>query len=138
VRKDASENRLVVEEKSDGEGSEPKEGVSVPKPEMIDPEKIKLLSEQEPEELARLRVKWAKAGDNNPYKAIRNFCADCMGGSTKLVAECESGGCPLWKFRFGCKPLPQDISEQQRAEMRERAYRNFSSNAANDSGDTNV
>lgn len=132
MRRDIVENRLTVDEKSETERSEPMEGKSVPKPKTDDSEKIKLLSEQEPESLARLREAWANAEDNNPYKAIRMFCIDCMGSSTKLVAECSSGGCPLWKFRFGCKPLAQDISEEQRSEMRERARRNFSSDTGND------
>ena len=107
MKQNGSDGRPTVAEKFDGRKQEGRDGISSTEPQTVIPQKTKLLSEQEPERLAHLRETWAQSGDNNPYKAIRNFCMDCLGGSTKLVAECESGGCPLWKFRFGCKPLPQ-------------------------------
>ena len=36
-------------------------------------------------------------------KTIRKFCLECQGGSSKLVAECESD-CPLHSYRFGKNP----------------------------------
>jgi len=36
-------------------------------------------------------------------KTIRKFCLECMGGSSKLVAECKSD-CPLHPYRFGKNP----------------------------------
>ena len=57
----------------------------------------------------------------SPLKAIRMFCLECCGGSSKEVAACsvnpeditktkltdddmEYEGCPLWEFRFGHNP----------------------------------
>jgi hypothetical protein len=36
-------------------------------------------------------------------KLIRKFCVECVGGSSKLVAECKSD-CPLHPYRFGKNP----------------------------------
>ena len=36
-------------------------------------------------------------------KLIRKFCLECMDGSMKLVAECQSD-CPLHPYRFGKNP----------------------------------
>lgn len=36
--------------------------------------------------------------------AIRRNCVECMGGSFKLVEECETESCHLWSFRFGKHP----------------------------------
>ena len=33
--------------------------------------------------------------------AIRKFCLDCFGGSTKDIALCTAPDCPLWPFRLG-------------------------------------
>ena len=41
----------------------------------------------------------------SPVKAARNFCLDCMGGSSKEVHNCTSESrCPLYPFRFGNDP----------------------------------
>ena len=57
----------------------------------------------------------------SPLKAIRRFCLDCHGGSSKEVATCSANpeditkeglmeeninyeGCPLWEFRLGHNP----------------------------------
>ena len=37
----------------------------------------------------------------SPLKAIRRNCVDCMGGSYKLVENCETRECPCWPYRFG-------------------------------------
>lgn len=36
-------------------------------------------------------------------KTIRKFCRECQGGSSELVAKCDSG-CPLHQYRFGKSP----------------------------------
>lgn len=41
---------------------------------------------------------------NSPLKAIRRFCLSCVCGSSKDIAECQDGLCPLFAFRFGCSP----------------------------------
>lgn len=45
----------------------------------------------------------------SPTKAIRAFCLECMGGSRKEVAGCESRGCPLRPYRFGKNPARAGI-----------------------------
>ena len=37
-------------------------------------------------------------------KAIRLFCFDCAGESTKEVTLCPAIDCQLWPFRFGNSP----------------------------------
>ena len=45
-----------------------------------------------------------RLGKGRPsVKLIRKFCLECMGGSSKLVAECKSD-CPLQPYRFGKNP----------------------------------
>jgi hypothetical protein len=39
-----------------------------------------------------------------PLKAIRRKCVDCSGGSSKAVRWCPITDCPLWPYRFGCRP----------------------------------
>lgn len=132
----SKDRRLSVEEKFDGEACAGEDRLSYPKSKTAAPEKVKLLSKQEPEGLARLRVKYAKREDNNLVKAVRAKCLDCCCGSTKEVAECPSANCALWKFRFGCQPLPRETSEEQREKMRERAKKNFSKKSGNDNSPT--
>ncbi len=47
----------------------------------------------EPEGLFRLRLKLSKLLRHGPSTAIRKDCFECMGGSWKAVAECESAHC---------------------------------------------
>ena len=45
-----------------------------------------------------------RLGKGRPsVKTIRKFCLECMGGSSKLAAECKSD-CPLHPYRFGKSP----------------------------------
>jgi len=41
-------------------------------------------------------------------KAIRRKCLDCMGGSRREVRYCATPDCPLYLFRFGRHPRPED------------------------------
>ncbi len=43
-----------------------------------------------------------------PMKAIRKKCLDCSGGSFTEVANCPIDKCPLYIYRFGHRPKPQD------------------------------
>jgi hypothetical protein len=65
--------------------------------------------------------------NNNPLKAIRQFCLHCMGGDEKYsphthVANCTALNCPLFRFRFGKRPITtrkgRVISEEQKAKMK--------------------
>lgn len=60
-----------------------------------------------------------------PIKAIRLKCLDCSGGSSVEVARCTAENCPLWHYRFGKNPFrkKRELSEEQKAEMRERFAR---------------
>ena len=47
--------------------------------------------------------------ERHPLKAIRAYCIDCSGGSSKYIKWCTCDGlhstyCPLWPFRFGMLP----------------------------------
>lgn len=37
-------------------------------------------------------------------KAIKKYCFDCAGDSSKEVVLCELTGCPLWPYRLGNSP----------------------------------
>jgi len=46
-----------------------------------------------------------RKGKGRPsVKLIRQFCIECMGGSKRLVAECQSEDCPLHQYRLGKNP----------------------------------
>lgn len=38
---------------------------------------------------------------DQPYRKIRKFCLECVGGSVQDVADCTGVNCPLWEMRFG-------------------------------------
>lgn len=60
-----------------------------------------------------------------PLKAIRAKCLDCMNGQINEVKLCTRPDCPLYGYRLGKNPniKPREYTEEQRAEMRERAKR---------------
>jgi len=39
-----------------------------------------------------------------PMKVFRQFCLECMGGSSALVRECETDECQMHLYRFGKNP----------------------------------
>lgn len=47
----------------------------------------------------------------NPLKAVQAKCMDCSGGSPYEVTKCAVGCCPLFPYRFGCRPRPQKAVE---------------------------
>jgi len=50
-----------------------------------------------------------------PVKAIRLYCLDCSGGSSKEVELCVMPHCALYPFRFGRNPFRAERSEAQKA-----------------------
>ena len=53
-----------------------------------------------------------RLGKGRPsVKTIRKFCLECMGGSSKLVAECKSD-CPLHPYRFGKSPARAGLTNK--------------------------
>ncbi len=65
-------------------------------------------------------------------KTIRRFCLECMGGSSKLVAECKSD-CPLHPYRFGKNPKRAGLTHK--GSFKPAVSRDFLSQ--NRSSDTN-
>lgn len=58
-----------------------------------------------------------RMGKGRPsVKLIRKMCLECMEGSSKLVADCESD-CHLKRFRFGKNPNISDETRKMRREM---------------------
>lgn len=41
------------------------------------------------------------ADGERPLQQIRQFCLQCVGGSSDLVKHCTGFACPLWSLRFG-------------------------------------
>jgi hypothetical protein len=66
-------------------------------------------------------------------KLIRKFCLECMGGSSRLVAVCESVDCPLHQYRFGKNPKRAGLTHK--GSFKPAVRRNFLSQ--NRSADTN-
>lgn len=52
-----------------------------------------------------------------PLKAIRGYCLWCSNGSAQEVKLCPARSCPLWVFRFGCKPTEDLLEEAAESEM---------------------
>ena len=67
-------------------------------------------------------------------KLIRKFCLECMGGSSRLVAECGSEDCLLRQYRFGRHPklagrLPKHL-EKYRFTAQQNSQNRFSDTSA--------
>lgn len=46
----------------------------------------------------------AMSKKSSPLRQVREHCLDCCGGSPKEVKYCALTDCPIWDYRFGCKP----------------------------------
>lgn len=51
------------------------------------------------DELARKLPKAFERAKTSPKTAIRLFCVECMGGSTREAKACETRTCFLWPHR---------------------------------------
>lgn len=60
-----------------------------------------------------------KTKDIGRAEAIKWFCYECMGFNRAEIARCTAPTCPLFCYR-GKPPLELDISDEKRAELRER------------------
>jgi hypothetical protein len=49
-----------------------------------------------------------------PIKAIRAKCMDCTCNQPKEIRECPIIGCPLWPYRMGHRPKPNDLIQIER------------------------
>jgi hypothetical protein len=47
-------------------------------------------------------------GPPRPLAAVRQYCLECCIGSALEVRNCADKSCPLWAYRFGSKPSPQE------------------------------
>jgi hypothetical protein len=60
-------------------------------------------------------------------KAVREMCIQCMGGRNsgqklrKLISECPSPDCPVFDFRFGKTGHHQNLSQEQKKVLANRA-----------------
>jgi hypothetical protein len=52
-------------------------------------------------------------GPPRPLAAVRQYCLECCIGSALEVRNCADKSCPLWAYRFGRKPSPQETDESQ-------------------------
>lgn len=44
----------------------------------------------------------------SPLRALRRYCLWCSNGSANEVRLCTAKRCPLWTFRLGHRPTPED------------------------------
>jgi len=51
----------------------------------------------------------AKSTVLRPLKAIRAKCLDCCSGAYSDIRTCEIYDCPLWAYRMGKRPAPDDM-----------------------------
>lgn len=82
-------------------------------------DKIDLLAKAR-EKSALIRAGLAEAKPERtdlPYRQIRKFCLECVGGSAQEVATCTGVKCPLWEMRFG-KPVAS--SQKRHPELMDR------------------
>lgn len=72
----------------------------------------------------------------NPVKVMRAKCLDCCGGSMKEVELCPAEKCPLHKWRFGKNPYraKRELTDEQKAAMRERMAKTNASRAKKTAG----
>ena len=59
-----------------------------------------------------------RMGMRPPMKVFRQFCLECMGGSSALVRECEKGDCPMHSYRFGKNPFIKGANRERMASIR--------------------
>ena len=53
---------------------------------------------------SKMKVYMASIKSPSMAKAIKAKCADCSGGEPNGVRDCHIVKCPLWPYRFGCRP----------------------------------
>ena len=46
-----------------------------------------------------------------PIKAIRQKCLDCTNQQHTEVRRCTAYGCPIWPYRMGRRPTPDDLGK---------------------------
>ena len=57
-----------------------------------------------------------------PIRTIREKCLGCCGYQRQEVKYCTAVSCPLWPYRHGHRPIPEDTEAhlQAKADMEER------------------
>ena len=57
-----------------------------------------------------------------PFKSIRAKCYDCSCHQPKEIRFCTVVACPLWPYRHGHRPTPEDTEAhlQAKADLEER------------------
>ena len=52
-----------------------------------------------------------------PLKAIKQKCRfDCCANDRKSWTDCTITDCPLWRFRFGTKEIPERYKKENKQE----------------------
>jgi hypothetical protein len=59
-----------------------------------------------------------RTGKRPSMKAFRQFCLQCMGGSSLLVKECHMGNCPMHLYRFGKNPTIRGADRERMSSIR--------------------
>jgi len=54
-----------------------------------------------------------RMGKRSPLKVFRQFCLECMGGSSALVRECDKEDCPMHSYRFGKNPFIKGADKER-------------------------
>lgn len=60
-------------------------------------------------------------GRSGPLAAIRQFCLECQGSSSRAVRACGDGHCPLWAWRLASLPseeCPASAADAPRQALR--------------------
>ena len=47
------------------------------------------------------------------WRAIREYCYECVGGSRKEVERCTTWDCPLRRYRLGLRGVKEESDEQR-------------------------
>ena len=57
----------------------------------------------------------------NPVKAIRSYCLECVGSSPE-VEKCPLSSCELYPFRFGSNPYRtrRELTEEEKETLRKK------------------
>jgi hypothetical protein len=50
----------------------------------------------------------AVSRSTSPLRALRRYCLWCSNGSANEVRFCAAKRCPLWTYRLGHRPTPED------------------------------
>jgi len=50
---------------------------------------------------------------DTPIRSIRKKCLDCSNKQVKEVKHCTVYRCPIWPYRMGRRPRPEDMKQEE-------------------------